>query len=543
MRTQLLLQRRCVEQSHPYEKRQLFKHFNQEPKIVKIAVVWFRNALRIHDNPVLSWAYESENVDFILPIYIFEEEIHQKSTQNMGEQRLRFQFDCVENLHQNLKNKLDLDLHVFSGDYLEVLESIREQLQQFEVILLEEYSTNPRDRKQSELIEKNLINTNQTWSVKSFPSSQTILDIEAIVSSPGYKPPKSMKDMVRLFKIEFGDYENIIFETNDPNPSSNERKQDVSVNSKYQVSLDKIRPSLSTVGYFHGGENEAITRLEKKVISQNDYVNSFNKPKSISTNIQGNPMEPTTTGLSPYISTGCLSIRRLWNSCSEIQQSSEHTVPPVSIQGQIMFREMFYLLSRSVENWDQDTGNSQCKEIEWGELDHALLDSWDSGQTGFPLIDAMMRQLNATGWMHHLGRHAVSCFLTRGQLWQNWTHGRDIFERKLIDSDWALNNGNWLWLAGVAPFSMPYYRIYNPCPDSKSSLNVETKDAEFIRYWVPELAEFPSKYIFEPHLAPLHIQESGGCLIGRDYPNPIIDRKESRKNNLQSFKLSLEKLR
>ena len=510
---------------------------------MKVAVVWFRNALRIHDNPVLSWAYDSENVDFILPIYIFEEEIHQKSTQNMGEQRLRFQFDCVENLHQNLKNKLNLDLHVFSGDCLEVLESIREQLQQFKVILLNEYSTNPRDRKQSELIEKYLINTNQTWSVKSFPSTQTILDVEAIVSSSGYKPPKSMKDMVRLFKIEFGDYENITFETNDPNPPSNERKQDVSVNPKYQVPLDKIRSLLSTPGYFRGGENEAITRLEKKVISQNDYVNNFNKPKSISTNIRGNPMEPTTTGLSPYISTGCLSIRRLWNSCSEIQQSSEHTVPPVSIQGQIMFREMFYLLSRSVDNWDQDSGNSQCKEIEWGELDHALLDSWDSGQTGFPLIDAMMRQLNATGWMHHLGRHAVSCFLTRGQLWQNWTHGRDIFERKLIDSDWALNNGNWLWLAGVAPFSMPYYRIYNPCPDSKSSLNVETKDAEFIRYWVPELAEFPSKYIFEPHLAPLHIQESAGCLIGTDYPNPIIDRKESRKRNLQSFKHSLEKLR
>ena len=254
-------------------------------------------------------------------------------------------------------------------------------------------------------------------------------------------------------------------------------------------------------------------------------------------------MEPSTTGLSPYISNGCLSIRRLWNACSEIQQSSEHTAPPVSIHGQILFREMFYLLSRSVENWDQEFGNSQCKEIEWGELDHELLDSWDSGQTGFPLIDAMMRQLNTTGWMHHLGRHAVSCFLTRGQLWQNWTHGRDIFERKLIDSDWALNNGNWLWLAGVAPFSMPYYRIYNPCPDAKSSLNVETKDAEFIRHWVPELSEFPSKYIFEPHLAPQHVQESAGCLIGKDYPNPIIDRKESRKKNLESFKLSLQKLR
>ena len=233
--------------------------------------------------------------------------------------------------------------------------------------------------------------------------------------------------MVRLFKTEFGDFDNIVFKTNDPNPSSNRLKDGLFVSSEYLVSLDKIRPLLCAPGYFSGGESEALTRFERKVVSQRDFVKNFNKPKSISTNVQGNPMEPSTTGLSPYISTGCLSIRRLWNSCSEIQQSSEHTVPPVSIHGQILFREMFYLLSRSVENWDQESGNSQCKEIEWGELDHALLDSWDSGQTGFPLIDAMMRQLNTTGWMHHLGRHAVSCFLTRGQLWQNWTHGRDVF--------------------------------------------------------------------------------------------------------------------
>ena len=510
---------------------------------MKVAIVWFRNSLRIHDNPVLSWAYDSDNADFILPIYIFEEEIYHKSTQNMGEHRLRFQFDCVEDLHQNLENKLDLDLHVFSGNCLDVFESIKEQLQPLEVILLTEYSTNPSDRTQLELIEKKLISTNQSWSAKSIPSTQTILDVEAIVKSSGYKPPKSMKDMVRLFKTEFGDFDNIVFKINALTPASNSHEKGLQVKSEYQISLDKIRPLLSTSGYFRGGESEAITRLEKKVISQHDYVNTFNKPKSISTNLAGNPMEPTTTGLSPYISTGCLSIRRLWNACSKIQQSSQHTVPPVSIHGQILFREMFYLLSRSVSNWDKDSGNSQCKEIAWGELNQGLLDAWESGQTGFPLIDAMMRQLNATGWMHHLGRHAVSCFLTRGQLWQNWTHGRDIFERKLIDSDWAVNNGNWLWLAGVAPFSMPYYRIYNPCPDSKSSLNVETKDAKFIRHWVPELAEFPSKYIFEPHLAPLHLQESAGCLIGRDYPSPIIDRKESRKENLQSFKLSLESLR
>ena len=116
-----------------------------------------------------------------------------------------------------------------------------------------------------------------------------------------------------------------------------------------------------------------------------------------------------------------------------------------------------------------------------------------------------------------------------------------MFEKKLLDSDWAVNNGNWLWLAGVAPFSMPYYRIYNPCPDSKSSLNVETTLANFVRHWVPELKDFPSKYIFEPHLAPLPVQVSSGCIIGDDYPLPIVDRKESRARNLEKFKLGLHK--
>ena len=180
-----------------------------------------------------------------------------------------------------------------------------------------------------------------------------------------------------------------------------------------------------------------------------------------------------------------------------------------------------------------------CKKIDWGELEGEKLSAWERGKTGFPYIDAMMRQLDATGWMHHLGRHAVSCFLTRGQLWQHWKHGRDVFESKLLDGDWALNNANWLWLSGVAPFSMPYFRLYNPCPDGKSSLNVETRDAEFIKFWVPELKNFPPKYIFEPHLAPESVQISANCLVGKDYPWPIVDRKQSAKENLGNFKRSL----
>ena len=106
-----------------------------------------------------------------------------------------------------------------------------------------------------------------------------------------------MKDMVRLFKMEFGEFDNIVFKTDEPNPSLSSKKSGLSVNSEYQTTLDKIQPLLTMPSYFRGGEREAIARLEKKVISQHDYVNNFNKPKSISTNAKGNPFEPTTTGL------------------------------------------------------------------------------------------------------------------------------------------------------------------------------------------------------------------------------------------------------
>ena len=124
------------------------------------------------------------------------------------------------------------------------------------------------------------------------------------------------------------------------------------------------------------------------------------------------------------------------------------------------------------------------KFVDWDKHNPELLKAWENGNTGYPYIDALMRQMKATGWMHHLGRHAVSCFLTRGQMYQNWTYGRDVFDRLLVDSDYALNTGNWLWLSGIAPFSMPFFRVYSPCPQEgkKSALNFGPGGNDCIRH-------------------------------------------------------------
>ena len=514
------------------------------------AIVWFRKCLRLHDNPALTWACESSEVDSILPVFIMEEELGSEGTGGIGFNRARFLVQSLRDLDDSLQRELGLRLRIVRGGFLETMEAIIKGLDESYPYLAYEYCSEPKSLSVSAEISGWELSGGIDFESRIFSGSHTLLDIEKTVSSENYSNPKSMKDMERIFQRQFGVDDFGFYDIGEPLPppvSSKPMSEIVTLDSEVGISdldeylINNYPRRVLEAPYFRGGEGEALERLSRKVSGEKDYVNNFKKPRTSSTNLDEDPREPSTTGLSPYLSTGCLSIRMLWSECKKSYLMGEHTQPPESLNGQMMFREMFYLLSRSVDNWDQSTGNENCKDIDWGEYDSELVGCWEDGMTGYPYIDAMMRQLEETGWMHHLGRHAVSCFLTRGQLWQSWTAGRDVFERKLLDSDWAVNNGNWLWLAGVAPFSMPYYRIYNPCPDSKSSLNVETNLAKFVRHWVPELKDYPSKYIFEPHLAPLDVQVSSGCIIGDDYPLPIVDRKESRAKNLERFKLSLQK--
>ena len=516
------------------------------------AIVWLRNILRVHDNPLLDWASNSEEVESVVPIFVMGSIRGTGQEDSVSDNRMRFLYESLVDLDTRLEREFGSRLVVLSGEAEEVVPLVAEELGSDSGWLLCDYQQDPKSRSEIQSIKDSLVGTG--FRTRVFPSVSTVLDIESVLASQGYRDPKSSSDIAAILRSNLGEHRGS-YSVPIPLDPPEDLKFDLGTFERLRVSeplsrfildMDDVSSRAKDLGmggaYFRGGESEALERLSRKVRDRPEFVNQFSKPSTVSTNERGNPMEPSTTGLSPYLSTGCLSVRKVWQECAKANLGSDHTKPPQSLIGQLMFREMFYLLSRSVENWDDDVGNSNCKPIEWGEYDEELVRAWEEGMTGFPYIDAMMRQLEATGWMHHLGRHAVSCFLTRGQLWQNWKHGRDVFDRKLVDSDWAVNNGNWLWLAGVAPFSMPYYRVYNPCPDSKSSLNVEAKEASFIRHWVPELASFPSRYIFEPHLAPEHVQEEAGCVIGTDYPSPIVDRKESRRVNLDLFKESLARI-
>lgn len=167
--------------------------------------------------------------------------------------------------------------------------------------------------------------------------------------------------------------------------------------------------------------------------------------------------------------------------------------------------------------------NKICKQIPW-KVDEELLAAWRDARTGFPWIDAIMVQLKKWGWMHHLARHCVACFLTRGDLFVHWEKGRDVFNRLLIDSDWAINNGNWLWLS-CSSFFYQYNRVYSPISFGKKY----DPNGDFIRHFLPVLKDIPKQYIYEPWTAPISIQTEAKCIIGKDYPKPVVSHDTASK--------------
>ena len=182
-----------------------------------------------------------------------------------------------------------------------------------------------------------------------------------------------------------------------------------------------------------------------------------------------------------------------------------------------MWREYNNLHGYLTPNFDIQNLNPAARNIAWDQ-DCAKVELWSTGKTGFPFIDAIMTQLNKTGWIHHLARHMVACFLTRGDLYQSWEVGARIFESKLIDADWGINNFNWMWLSCTSHFYQ-YFKCYSPIAFGKKT----DPNGDYIRKWIPALKDMPKKYIYQPWEAPADVQKKAKCIIGVDYPKPMIE--------------------
>jgi deoxyribodipyrimidine photo-lyase len=254
-----------------------------------------------------------------------------------------------------------------------------------------------------------------------------------------------------------------------------------------------------------------------------------------------------TSGLSSYLRFGMLSLRSAVVAAREAQQRarSDHQgddkeVPQGDAEGartwldELIWREFYLAILYHFPEVRERSFREAYRDLDWHN-DREALAAWKAGKTGFPVVDAGMRQLKAIGWMHNRARMIVASFLTKDLL-IDWREGERHFMQHLIDGDPAANNGGWQWSAGTGTDAAPYFRIFNPISQGED----HDPQGVYIRRWVPELAEVPDAHIHRPWTMPEKVQQQAGCVIGADYPAPIVDHQQARRRALAAYKAARE---
>jgi deoxyribodipyrimidine photo-lyase len=237
-----------------------------------------------------------------------------------------------------------------------------------------------------------------------------------------------------------------------------------------------------------------------------------------------------TSRLSPHIKFGEISIRRVWNAAREaMAQRPELRDDGQTFLSELGWREFSTQLVYHYEDFPDQSWKPEFRQFPWKENQTALT-AWQKGQTGYPIVDAGMRELWATGWMHNRVRMIVASLLVK-HLLQDWRAGEAWFWDTLVDADIANNAAGWQWVAGSGADASPYFRIFNPMTQGE---NFDPKGA-YVRKWVPELARLPDSLVHRPFDAPREMLNACGVILGKTYPHPIIDHATGRQRALDAL--------
>lgn len=274
---------------------------------------------------------------------------------------------------------------------------------------------------------------------------------------------------------------------------------------------------------FLSGEAEAQRRLQNFVA---EGIYSYTRERDFMA-------RAGTSGLSPYLRFGMLSARQAAVAATQARYDAPSDVTwhsAIVWLDELIWREFYINILYHFPNARRESFRANMRAIAW-DNDPDAFAAWQAGRTGYPIVDAGMRQLLATGWMHNRARMVVASFLTK-HLLIDWRWGERHFMQHLIDGDPASNNGGWQWVAGVGTDAAPYFRIFNPV------LQAEKYDphGDYVRRWIPELEHVPAAYLHKPWTMPADVQRRAGCIIGKDYPAPIVEHAWARQRALAVYK-------
>ncbi len=424
-------------------------------------IFWFRRDFRLEDNHGLFEAHKAGNVH---PIFIFDPDILDK-LEDKDDRRLSFIHQEISRLKAELRER-NSDIEVFYGKVDAVFKDLLNKYDIEAVYCNHDYE--PYARQRDERIEELL--AEKGLALKHF-KDQCILEKSEVVKDDG-NPYTVYSPYMRKWKKTLDE--------KDLNSWPSEE-----YNNYHQFSFDSM-PNLAEMGFEKNLDH--IPQREPDL----DIIRDYHETRDI-------PSIKGTTRLSVHLRFGTLSIRKLARIAKETNEKWYN---------ELIWRDFYMSILWHFPNVAQEAFNPKYRHIEWLNNEEHF-EAWKNGQTGYPIVDAGMRELNSTGFMHNRVRMIVASFFTK-HLFLNWQWGEAYFARKLNDFELSSNNGGWQWAASTGVDAAPYFRVFNPYLQTKKF----DPELKYIKKWVPEFQEF-------------------------DYPEPIVEHKFARERAINRFKEQL----
>ena len=466
---------------------------------MKKLICWFRRDLRIHDNPAL---YNAAKEGLVLPIYILDDSNSAEYATGSASKVWLHHSLIALNL------KLQGNLIVNRGNPIEILTKLVNFYKIDNVYWNRCYEPWQMDR------DKNIKKALEERSVKVTSYNASLL----------WEPWSILKSDGAPYKVFTPFYKKGCLDSSGPRAPLTEPARITYVKNANPTDVNDLRllPKIEWNNKFEQywaiGEDAAYKRLDNFLESGlKDYKKNRNFPS-----------KDNVSRLSPYLHFGEISPNYIWHKV--ITQENKGYVQDVEhFCSELGWREFSYYLLYHFPQLPKQNLNSKFDIFPWRE-DKKLLKLWQKGKTGIPIVDAGMRQLWKTGYMHNRVRMIVASFLVKNLL-LDWRHGEKWFWDCLLDADLANNSASWQWVTGCGADAAPYFRIFNPVLQGQKF----DPAGDYTRKFVPELKNLPDKYLFNPWEARGNVLIGTGISLGKDYPKPIVDLKESRNRALEAF--------
>ena len=461
-----------------------------------IYIHWFRSDLRLSDNPALRIAARKGNV---LPIYILDDD--SAGEYKIGSAKRVWLHHSLTQLNQSLGGKLAF----FKGNAKQI---IAELISRYDI---KGITWNRCYEPWAIARDADIKASCKQAGIEAYSDNGSLL----------WEPWEALKGDGTPYRVFTPFYRRGCL--NAPAPRIPQLAPDITICSETIDSLDvgdlELLPALdwnhSLESAWEIGENAAQTQLQQFLETG---LSAYKEGRDF-------PAKPLVSKLSPYLQTGEISPNQIWYAAKKVGEGEnlEHFLRELG------WREFSYSLLYHFPDLPRQNLQSKFNAFPW-QKNPEFLEAWKKGMTGYPIVDAAMRQLWKTGYMHNRMRMVVGSFLVKNLL-LHWHHGEAWFWDCLVDADLASNSASWQWIAGCGVDAAPYFRVFNPVIQGERF----DSDGEYTKQFVPELAHLPKKHLFKPWDAPAKVLEEVGVILGETYPKPIVDVKISRAIALEAY--------